>query len=84
MAQPIISNDHLYTMDTETNINAHNIDNGNLIWSRNLTPKYEENHINGGLAYLDGNIFVTTGIGKVIALDSKLFIMTLSFSISKR
>ncbi|MAV87928.1 MAG: pyrrolo-quinoline quinone [Rhodospirillaceae bacterium] len=72
MAQPIISNDHLYTMDTETNINAHNIDNGNLIWRRNLTPKYEENHINGGLAYLDGNIFVTTGIGKVIALDSKL------------
>ena len=72
MAQPIVYNGYLYTMDSETTVNAYNIDNGNLIWSRNLTSEDEENHINGGLAYLDGSVYVTTGVGRVIALDAKL------------
>ena len=72
MAQPIVYNGYLYTMDSETNVNAYNVENGNLIWSRDLTPEDEENYINGGLAYMDGKIYVTTGFGRVIALDAKL------------
>ena len=72
MAQPIIVQNHLFTMDSETVINAYNIKNGEKIWSTDITPENEEdNHINGGLASENGIIYASTGFGQVIALAAK-------------
>jgi outer membrane protein assembly factor BamB len=72
MAQPIVAEDRLFSMDSETVISAYNIKNGDEIWSAEITPEEEEDdHINGGLAYENGTIFATTGFGQVVALAAK-------------
>jgi outer membrane protein assembly factor BamB len=72
MAQPIVAEDRLYTMDSETVISAFNIKNGDEIWSSEITPKEEDDDlINGGLAYENGKVFATTGFGQVVALEAK-------------
>ena len=72
MAQPIIAQDRLFTMDAETTINAYNINNGEKIWSTEITPENEEDdHINGGLAFENDTIYASTGFGQVVALAAK-------------
>jgi len=72
MAQPIIAQGRLFTMDAETTINAYNINNGEELWSTQITPKGEEDdHINGGLAFDNGQIYATTGFGHIVALAAK-------------
>jgi outer membrane protein assembly factor BamB len=72
MAQPIIAQDRLFTMDAESTINAYNINNGEKIWSTEITPEDEEDdHINGGLAFENDTIYASTGFGQVVALAAK-------------
>jgi len=72
MAQPIIAQDRLFTMDAKTKINAYKLSNGEKLWSTEITPKGEEDdHINGGLAFENGKIYATTGFGQVVALTAK-------------
>jgi len=72
MAQPIVANNTLFSMDSETIISAFNLKDGSEIWSVELTPKEEDDdHINGGLAYENGKVFATTGFGQVIAVAAK-------------
>jgi outer membrane protein assembly factor BamB len=72
MAQPIVAENRLFTMDAETIVSAYNFKNGEEIWSSEITPKDEDDyHINGGLAYENGKIFATTGFGQVVALEAR-------------
>jgi outer membrane protein assembly factor BamB len=72
MAQPIIAQDSLFTMDAETTVNAYSINKGEELWSTDITPEGEgDDQINGGLAFDNGKIYATTGFGQVVALAAK-------------
>ena len=71
MSQPIVAQNVIFTMDTETVVKAFNLSTGDQIWTKAITPSYEkDNHINGGLAFENGKIFATTGFGHIVALDA--------------
>ena len=71
LAEPIVSGDRLYTIDTEAVVSAFNVKTGERVWQVELSKDDEDEGIlGGGLAFEDGNIFATTGFADVIALDA--------------
>ncbi len=72
MAQPVLAEGKIFTMDAETVVSAFNAKTGDELWSVDLTPDEEDDgHINGGLAYENGKIFASTGFGQVVAVNGK-------------
>lgn len=72
LAEPIVSGDRLYTIDTEAVVSAFNVKTGDRVWQVELSKDDEDEGIlGGGLAFEDGRIFATTGFADVIALDAK-------------
>lgn len=72
MAQPLIVDGTVYTMDSQAIVTAFSGDNGRIRWQRNLEPEDEDSgYFGGGLALEDGRVFVSTGFGRVIALDAQ-------------
>lgn len=69
---PIVANGAIYTMDSLSVVQATGA-NGAPLWTTNLTPEREKagEASGGGLAYGDGMVFVTTGYGRLHALDAK-------------
>ncbi len=70
LAQPVVLDKTVYTLDTASRVSAFDKDTGKDLWSRSVRPDDEdENVIGGGLAYSTGRLFVTTGYNNVLALD---------------
>lgn len=71
VSSPIVADGKVYALDVSTRLSAFNTENGDDLWSVELTPESEEDdrHISGGLAYYKGRVYVTTGFGDVIAVD---------------
>lgn len=71
IAQPVIQNDRIYTMDASGTVRAFDSHGGKNLWSTDTTPEYEQSGaLTGGLG-VDGNrLFVTTGYASVVALDT--------------
>lgn len=72
IAQPIMAQGRIFTMDSETRVSAFDSRSGGEIWSVELVPEEEEDdsHIGGGLAFERGRVYVTTGFAQVMALDA--------------
>lgn len=71
LAQPVIDGQgRIYVLDAHARIYVLDAGNGNLLWSRDLRPKEEqEGTLGAGLA-VDGNrLYVTTGFAQILALD---------------
>ncbi len=72
IAQPIVAEGRVYTMDAESEIAAFDSANGDEIWSVETTPDDEDDgHVGGGLAFDSGRLFATTGFAEVLSLDAK-------------
>ncbi|PRY26242.1 outer membrane protein assembly factor BamB [Aliiruegeria haliotis] len=69
-ADPIVVGGRVFTLDARSGAMAHTT-SGQPIWSRDLTPEWEnrKHASGGGLAYGDGRLFVTTGFGQLHALS---------------
>lgn len=68
---PVVANGVIYTMDSSTQVSAFSADKGKEIWSIDLAPKGESHDASGGgLGLLPGRLFVSTGYGEVVALDT--------------
>lgn len=69
---PVIKNGVLYSMDSESRVSAFNAQTGKRLWVHKIKEE-EEAHLlaSGGLAVEEDKLFVTTGLGKVFALNSK-------------
>lgn len=69
---PVVANGMVFALDVESRVSAFSADTGKIVWSSELAPETEEDdgHIPGGLAHYKDRIYVTTGFGDVIALDS--------------
>ena len=69
---PIVADGMVFAMDTDSEVSAYTVQDGDKVWDKDLTPDNDyEGHIGGGLAYERGRVFVATGFGVVFALDAK-------------
>ena len=70
IAQPIVFDKQVFTIDTESRVSAFDLKTGKELWSRSVKPKKEdEDVISGGIAFSSGKLFVTSGYNELIALD---------------
>lgn len=71
-ADPVVADGRIFTMDSVGNLSAFSTAGGQ-IWTRNLTPLRDKSSdaAGGGLAFSDGKLFVTTGFGRLEAVDPK-------------
>jgi outer membrane protein assembly factor BamB len=71
LAQPIVAEGMVFTMDAEAEVRAVNAATGRNVWRVDVTPDDEDDTFaGGGVAYEDGQIFVSTGFAQVISLDA--------------
>jgi outer membrane protein assembly factor BamB len=62
----------VYTLDTDFNVSAFDIQKGKRIWSNSIRPKKEdESVIGGGLAVAAGMLYATNGYNELIAMNHK-------------
>lgn len=71
MPAPVIASNRVFTIDSTNVASAFDAATGKRLWRLNLIEDAgdDDDALPGGLAYEDGRLFVTTGFGKVIALD---------------
>jgi hypothetical protein len=63
VVSPIVADGLVYAMDAGAQVTALRADTGREVWSVDLTPDDEDDgHINGGLAFESGRVFVTTDL----------------------
>ncbi len=70
-ADPVVSGGRIFTLDAKAGVMAHST-GGTAIWSRDLTPASDRSGeaSGGGIAIAQNTVFVTTGFGKLVALDA--------------
>jgi outer membrane protein assembly factor BamB len=71
VAQPIVADGKIFTLDSENMVSAFSAETGTKIWELELTPEHEDDgHISGGLAYENGRLFVATGFALVFGIEA--------------
>lgn len=71
VAQPIVADGKIFTMDSENMVSAFDAQTGDFLWDIDLTPDFEDDgHISGGLAYENGRLFVATGFALVFGIEA--------------
>ncbi|MEM0949044.1 MAG: PQQ-binding-like beta-propeller repeat protein [Pseudomonadota bacterium] len=70
-ADPVVTGGRIFTLDSRATVTATSA-NGQTLWSVDLTPlnEREDDASGGGLATDGTRIFVTTGFGRLTALDA--------------
>lgn len=68
---PVAANGRVFTLDALAQLTAVST-NGQVLWTRDLTPDREttEEASGGGLAVVDGTLYVTSGYGFINAYDA--------------
>lgn len=71
LAQPVIAEDRVFTMDSTSTVTAFQAASGQQIWRIDLANEDEdEGFFGGGIAYEDGRLYVTTGFAEIFAVDA--------------
>lgn len=69
-AQPIVANNIIYTLDTESRLSAFDVQNGKTLWKTDVEKDDEgESVISGGISYAHNLLFVTNGYDEVLAVS---------------
>ncbi len=70
-ADPVAAGGLIFTLDSRATVTATSA-SGVTAWSRDLTPAGEraDDGSGGGLAVVDGKLFVTTGFSQLVALNA--------------
>jgi len=72
LAQPLVVNGTVYTMDALSVITAFDVERGRVQWRVDLEPDDEDDgYFGGGIAFDGDRIYVTTGFARVFALEAK-------------
>jgi outer membrane protein assembly factor BamB len=59
-------------MDSDAEVSARRVDNGAVVWRRDIEPEHEDDgNWGGGVAYDLGKVYVGTGFAQVVALDAR-------------
>jgi outer membrane protein assembly factor BamB len=71
-AQPVVSQGIIYTMDTDSNVTAFRLKDGDEVWSNTVRPKGEdETVIGGGLSISDDTLYATNGYDELLAMSAE-------------
>lgn len=71
LAQPVVADGRVYTMDVEARVTAYDAGTGAELWRRKLKSEVDdEGMLGGGVAVRGERLFATTGFGQVFALDA--------------
>ena len=70
-ADPVVADGRVFTLDSKALVSAVST-SGRVDWTRDLTPPNDSGNdaSGGGLAYDDGQLFVSSGFGLLTALDA--------------
>lgn len=72
LAEPVVSEGLVYTLDAQSLVRAFDTQTGDMIWQADMVPEDEDDDLfGGGLAVAEGKIFVTTPYAELYALDAK-------------
>lgn len=72
LAPPIVAEGMAFTVDTESLVRAVDAKTGRDVWKANVTPEDDDDYyVGGGVAYEDGQIFVSTGFAQVVSLEAR-------------
>lgn len=71
-ADPVVAGGLIYTLDSGATVTGV-APNGGVVWSTDLVPSGEDSGqaTGGGMAYDGGVLYVSSGFGRVTALDAK-------------
>ncbi len=71
-ADPVVAGGLVFTLDSGANVAATTLQ-GQLAWTTDLIPPSEkdEDATGGGIAYSEGVLYVSSGFGRLTALDAK-------------
>lgn len=71
-AFPVVAGGLIYTLDSGARVSAVS-PNGGVVWSTDLTPASDGKGqaTGGGLAYDGGTLYVSSGFGRLVALDAR-------------
>lgn len=71
-AQPVVFNNIIYTLDTDSKVTAYDTKTGQKLWSNSISPiKADEENISGGLAITGSSLYATNGYDELIAMNPK-------------
>lgn len=71
MAQPVVAEGRVFTLDSSYDLAAFDGKTGREIWRTDIAPENEDGEaIGGGVAFAEGRLFATTGYGELLALDA--------------
>lgn len=70
-ADPVVAGGRIYTLDARAGVAATSL-SGQLLWTRDVTPETDGRNdaSGGGIAVAGNKVFVTTGFGRLSALDA--------------
>jgi outer membrane protein assembly factor BamB len=72
LAQPLVVEKRVYTMDSRSLVSAYDSEHGKRIWRIELEPEDEDDgFFGGGIAHDAGRLYATTGFGMVYALKAE-------------
>ncbi len=70
-AQPVVAGGRVFTMDSDALVSAFDLTTGSRIWrTRTQDDKDRSTNVGGGIAVVDGVVYVTTGRADALALDA--------------
>ena len=71
LAQPVVANNIVYTMDSDAVISAFALGTGKLTWRTPTVAKdIESSNVGGGLCWDNDTLFAVNGLSEVLALDA--------------
>jgi outer membrane protein assembly factor BamB len=61
----------VFTIDTDGDVSAFNLQDGSRVWTTDITPEDESNAVvTGAVSVYENRVFVTSGYAEVLALDA--------------
>jgi outer membrane protein assembly factor BamB len=71
-ASPVVAGGGVYAVDTTGEVHAFEAQSGRRLWSHRmeLEGKLQNSAFGGGASFDNGRVFVTNGVGEVLALNS--------------
>jgi len=70
LAQPVVANGLVYTMDSSGNVTAFTLSNGSRVWRTETKAKHvRSSNVGGGLGVSGDTLYAVNGLGDVVALD---------------
>ncbi len=70
VAQPVVVDGRIFTMDTDSTLSAFSTKNGKTLWRTNIRAEDEDDPvIGGGIAFSNAVLYVTNGYDELLAVN---------------